>query len=131
MTKTLTERIAERMGQREPSSYQRNRAAFLALRSEIRTALEDGWSMRAIWETLHAEKRLAFGYDAFTVYVKKLIKQPNPAVQSSSKPAVEPSKPPEKSGDGVAGQVDTGPVVGKAELPSFRHNPNRDKKDLI
>ena len=125
MSKTLSERIADRMGsRRKPSTSQRNRAAFLALRNEIRPALDDGWSMRAAWETLYAEKRIAFGYDAFTRYARKLIKPPPWAPQTPAPHAIT-------DGADASGQAEKGPVVGSAELPRFHHNPNRDKKELI
>lgn len=119
--KNLSDRIAERMKQRGRYPAHRNRAVFLALREEIRAALSDGWSIRAVWETLHGEQRIAFGYDAFTAYVNKLIRAPAGTVSSPS--VGHPHRTPVRPLDG--------PVIGASELPSFTHNPHRDPKDVI
>jgi Family of unknown function (DUF5338) len=50
-----------------------NRAAFLALRDEVKQALDDGWPIKEIWETLHEEGGIAFSYTVFCRYVKRLI----------------------------------------------------------
>lgn len=131
-TKTLSERIAERMSTRTPSPGHRNRAAFLALREEIHAALDEGWSIRVVWETLHEEKRIAFGYDAFTEYVRKLIRQApaRPIASPAALPApiVDGRQASASAGDARASD---GPKVGASELPSFKHNPHRDRKDVI
>ena len=130
--KTLTERIAERARTRTPTRSHRNRAAFLAMRDEVRSALDEGWSIKVVWETLHEENRIGFGYDAFTRYVHKLIyKAPEPATKEpATKPeAGGPTKPAKPNQSAVT--APDGPKVGSSELPSFRHNPNRDPKDVI
>ena len=55
--KTLSERIAARAVEKKPllSNKKQNRAIFLALRPEIIQALNDGWPVKDIWETLRAE----------------------------------------------------------------------------
>lgn len=129
--KTLSERIAERMSTRTPSLGHRNRAAFLALREEIRSALGEGWSIRVVWETLHEEKRIAFGYDAFTEYVRKLIRQaPARPVTSPATPAT-PTVDVRQASASTDARTPDGPRVGTSELPSFKHNPHRDPKDVI
>lgn len=58
------------------SRYAKNRAAFLALRDEIKQTLDDGWSVKEIWKTLHQEGKVTFGYHAFCRYVKRLAGAP-------------------------------------------------------
>ena len=50
-----------------------HRVAFLALREEIIVAINDGWKIMQIWETLHNQGKISFSYPTFTVYVNKLI----------------------------------------------------------
>lgn len=73
--KTLSERIAARV----KTKRSQNRAAFLALRSEIAQAMADGWPIKTIWQTLHEEGKVSFGYEAFINHVKRLIKAPSAA----------------------------------------------------
>lgn len=75
MKKNLSQRIAERVTQKQPNQKAKNRAAFFANKEEIEQALSDGWSMKLIWETLKEEKRIGFSYQAFTRHVKKAIKK--------------------------------------------------------
>ena len=73
MAKSLSARIAERIARKKPAGNVRNRAAFLALRGEVKQAMEDGWPVKTIWETLHDEEKVAFSYQAFRGYVNRLI----------------------------------------------------------
>ena len=72
----LSVRIAAREVAKKPSPYAINRAAFLALRQDIKDAMADGWNVMSIWETLHEEGKVSFGYEAFRKYVNRLILLP-------------------------------------------------------
>lgn len=76
MAKNLSERIAERMRNRKTNVGAQNRGTFLALKSEIADALDNRWPVRTIWETLHEEGKVTFGYQAFRNYVNSLILAP-------------------------------------------------------
>lgn len=80
MGKSLSERIAAKtLKKKLPLSHgdqNQNRAVFLLLRQEIKQALDDGWPMRSIWEILHEEGKVTFGYDSFRRYTRRLIVSP-------------------------------------------------------
>jgi Family of unknown function (DUF5338) len=93
MQKNLSLRISERVRNNRSSRSARNMAAFLAQRDEISSALKDGWTVYQIWETLHAEQKIAASYNTFCGQVKRLIvKRERTAYQSSAAPSV-PSPP--------------------------------------
>ncbi|WP_074748752.1 TraK family protein [Nitrosospira multiformis] len=71
--KNLSYRILVRVESAKSTRNARNLAAFLSLRSEIETALKDGWALRHIWETLHEEGKIGFGYGAFCRRVNRSI----------------------------------------------------------
>src|SRR6266567_5288654 len=77
MEKSLSERIAARaIKKKSPISHSdenQNRAVFLTLRVEIKEALDDGWPMTSIWQTLYEEGKVTFGYDSFRRYTRRLI----------------------------------------------------------
>ena len=73
MGKSLSERIAARAANSKPSRRAQNRGAFLALRSEVEQALDDGWPVKTIWETLHQEGKVTFSYQSFRGYANRLI----------------------------------------------------------
>lgn len=70
--KTLSERIAST---RTKTAYapHANRAIVIALRTDIQGALNDGWSVLAIYKTLYEEGRLTFSYQAFRRHVNRLL----------------------------------------------------------
>lgn len=71
MTKKLS--LSERISAHQtPSLRSRSQlAAILGLRDEIQLALNDGWSRKAIWETLAAERAVNVGYHAFLAYLRR------------------------------------------------------------
>jgi hypothetical protein len=71
---SLSQRIAARaIAQSVGLSGRANRAVFLELRDEVQRAIEDGWSVLAIYSVLRSEGAVSFGYQAFRRYVKALI----------------------------------------------------------
>ena len=74
MAKTLSKRIAARMKKNDAGLKKSNRTIFLALRDQIEEALNDGWTVKVVWETLKEEGKVAFSYQAFNGYVNRLIK---------------------------------------------------------
>ena len=112
MAKNLSERIAERVKKDPGKSKRSNRMIFVALRGEIAKALNDGWTVKVIWETLREEEKVTFSYQAFNRYVKQLIKdQPPVRSEAASEAPEKPSKP-----DGIK---------------EFKFNANPKKEDLI
>lgn len=61
---------------KKPSRRAKNRATFLALRVDVKQALDDGWPVKSIWETLNEEGKIDFSYQSFRVYVNRLILTP-------------------------------------------------------
>lgn len=113
--KTLSERIAERV----KTKKSQNRAAFLALRSEITQALADGWPMKTIWQLLHEEGKVTFGYDAFINHVKRLIKSEQP-IQPTPVPTAKAAVSPLHQ-----------PKIVKTDLPGFKFNPIPNPEELF
>lgn len=129
MTRTegLSKRIGEEARAKKRTPAGRNRAAFLAVREEIRSALDDGWPIKAIWTTLRKEGAIDCGYDAFIRYVDRLISSAAPepapvarcqseAVDDSPVEARVQDAPPHKQTNAIAG---------------FNFQPSLKKEDLI
>lgn len=138
--KSLSERIAERaQKKKQPGRAGKNRAAFLAVRDEVRQALDDGWPVKDVWETLYAEGAIAFRYDAFIGYVKKLIRQPAtaaapsiPAVQEAPARPATPAKTPTAKPKPSPAPATPEPVVTKPNTPAgFSFDSTPRKEDLL
>ena len=95
---SLLEQIIED-AKKSPIKKDINRAAVLALRGEIKEALDQGWPMTRIWKVLHDRGSISFSYQAFTVYVNRLIlcddKQAKYPIRNSAKTAENPVKKPD------------------------------------
>ncbi|OQW86272.1 MAG: hypothetical protein BWK72_18025 [Rhodoferax ferrireducens] len=129
MAKSLSERIAARTVKKKPSRSAQNRAAFLALRVDIKQALDDGWPVKSIWETLHEEGKVDFSYQAFRGYANRLILSP---------PATEPPAPipaaviPEPGPSNPTKPASSKTAVKKPEPPAgFTFNSKPNKEDLL
>ncbi len=73
MSESLTKRVAQFMQDQPARRSGKGRVVVLALREEIRKALDDGWSVKAVWQTLRAEGSVQVGYHAFRRHVATLI----------------------------------------------------------
>ncbi len=89
----LSYRISLRVKDNRSSRNARNLAAFLAQRDEIRNALEDGWTVYQIWETLHAEQKVTTSYNTFCSQVNRLIIKREEALPKTKHAYQSPSPP--------------------------------------
>ena len=96
---SLSERIAQRVQSTKTNRARDNLLAFLALRDDIKKALNDSYTKKEIWETLRDEQKIAFGYISFTRYVNRLIlggdKQDKSTKMETSKTVEQPSHKPD------------------------------------
>jgi hypothetical protein len=125
MAKRLSVRIAERTGRKTASRNGRNRAAFLAVRTDVKQALDDGWPVKVIWETLHEEGKIAFSYAAFCRYVKRLVVGRRLEIGRDVAAGKKRKREPEEEG---FHSLDKNSTAG---LPSFTFNSTPKKEDLI
>ncbi|WP_089572876.1 TraK family protein [Escherichia coli] len=148
MAKSLSERIAERMSTKQPTQAGKNRAAFLAVRDEVKKALDDGWPVKVVWATLRDEGRIEFKYDAFIKYVNQLIRNTEPPTRPTAPAAQTTAKPAPKATTRSANnsqtpvpaatpKPETAPVPASTaseqsgKIPSFNFNPTPNKEDLL
>lgn len=72
MTYSLSERIAQSQVKKGNT---KNKVTFLALKQDIAEALDAGWPMKIIWDTLTEEGKISFSYKTFRLYTAKFIRQ--------------------------------------------------------
>lgn len=78
--------------QRTPSRGQ-GRHAFLTKRSEIKQALEDGYTAKEIWASLRKKGAMPLQYRTFMDYVNCYIKADEGNNQPQPRPATTPPQP--------------------------------------
>mgnify|MGYP000001612695 CR=1 FL=1 len=114
MRSSLSERIAKNQSNKKGTDNSKNKVAFLALKQDIASALLDGWSMKAIWETLSSEKSISFSYKTFCQYVLRFIEITHkPQTQENTR---EDEKDRSKSPN---------------EIRSFTFNPKPNLEELL
>lgn len=118
MVKKLSMRIAEEVGRKTPSRSGAYRAAFLAVRGDVKEALDKGWTVQSVWATLHKERKINFSYPTFCRFVRRLTPGRPLQMGSGKSPAVPP-----------AGPVTDDPT--STGLPVFGSNSTPKKEDLI
>lgn len=76
MSKSLTENIMTSKQGPKSTNARKNKVGFLAMREDIFEALEKGWSITIIWETLRDEGSFTATYNTFRLYVMKYLNGP-------------------------------------------------------
>lgn len=113
MAKNLSERIAERAKSKKMSPTSKNKVAFLALQKDIKLAIDDGWSIKDIWDTLIDEQKISFTYKTFRIYVNQYI-------------LVKPNEPVVNQPDTKASEQTSAPLQ-----TNFIFNPTAKAEDLL
>jgi hypothetical protein len=128
MGKTLSERVATRAANKKSSRGARNRGAFLALRSAVEQALDDGWPVKTIWETLQEEGKVTCSYQAFRGYTNRLILSRAEAREAAGL-GQDGNVLPAQGGPTIHGMRDQKSTPGSIGGFKFESEPN--KEDLL
>ncbi|KTC89281.1 TraK family protein [Legionella cincinnatiensis] len=121
MKKSLTENLTTSKQVQQKTNSRKNKVEFLALREDISEALEKGWSITIIWETLRDERSFTATYNTFRLYVLKYLKGQKPGysrndlLEHRAKQLVEKSPMKKES----------------TPIPSFTFSPKRNPEDLF
>lgn len=125
----LTERIAARKLKNKPSQAAINNALFLALKAEIKEAMDDGHNVFCIWETLHEEEKLKFSYETFRKYVKRIIHSPSDSAKQQMDPVAINTGNTNTAQKSTKKEEVTQPK--NSGIPGFVYNPIPNKEDLF
>ncbi|WP_133140257.1 TraK family protein [Legionella genomosp. 1] len=121
MKKSLTENIMTSKQSQQRTSARKNKVTFLAMREDISEALEKGWSITIIWETLRDEGSFTATYNTFRLYVLKYLNgqklgySPKDSVGAGTNRSVENQSSRKRD----------------ITIPSFTYNPIPNMKDLL
>jgi len=132
MTKTYSEQLGEWVKKKESTQRDKNLVAFLAVRDDVKMAVEAGYAVKTIWANMHELKRIEFGYDTFLNYVNRLIRR------------TQKNKPASSAEQKLAATIDYNDTPPKADvniptekmarqntLPEFTFNPVPNREELI
>lgn len=76
--KNIEKELHDWLNTLKPASHPRARklASFLAIKQEIEAAIQQGYSVKAIWEFMTEKGKTTYCYQSFLGQVKKHIKHP-------------------------------------------------------
>jgi hypothetical protein len=133
MTKSYPEQLAEWVTRREKAATpDRHLAAFLAVKNDVKAALETGWAVKTIWAHMVEHQRIVFSYETFRIYVNRHLRR------SPGATALVPADLPAQSSQVTQQQGirSTTPARTRQSKPpessaGFTFNPAPNKEDLI
>jgi hypothetical protein len=118
MGKNYPDQLGDWVRQRATTTRDKNLVAFLAVRDDVRAALDSGYAAKTVWSNLHESKRIAVSYTAFLRYVRKFIQQQTEVPASRQAPTVPTEAP--------ARHIDR-----PAKPAGFVFNPTPKKEELL
>ncbi|HGF0427567.1 TPA: TraK family protein [Legionella pneumophila] len=121
MNNSLIKKMMTKDSSKPKSTAGKNKVAFLVLRDEISEALAKGWSMTAIWETLHDEENFTASYNTFRLYILKYLNGQMPGYGQKESINQRHKKQESK----------LLPEKKTASIPSFTYNPIPDPEKLL
>jgi hypothetical protein len=98
----------------------RNFVQFLLVWPEVKTALNDGWSLSRIWRVLSNQGKIGIGYKGFSYHIRKQQKKESRQIrrleneESPSQKGLSPSASVEKPKNGEQSKKD--PWAGKPNV---------------
>lgn len=131
------EELAARIEKRAAKKRRQDAAAvaFLAVRADVKAAMDAGYAVSTIYEDMHEIGRVKCSYETFRKHVQRFIK----AVPEPSRPPA-PSAVPEKGTQptpqerGSKARAPKAPEPKKSEqagIAGFKFNPKPNKEDLL
>ena len=121
MKKYLTENITTSKQSQQRTRARKYKVEFLAIREDISEALEKGWSIIAIWETLKVEGSFTATYNTFRLYILRYLNGQKPGYEQ--KVAIE-QRPKQLAENHPNKKKPT-------HIPSFTFNPIPNPKELL
>ncbi|MFP1883512.1 TraK family protein [Lonsdalea quercina] len=109
------------------------RVVFLAIREDVKNAIEAGYSLTTIWEHMHETGRVTTTYETFRRHVRRYIDERKRAVavsEAASKKKCLRAEPSPKKESVIpdAPSVEKDPSTNPgSQLPTFNFNPGKKK----
>lgn len=108
----------------------KNLVAFMAVRDDVKLAIDAGYAVKTVWANLRETGRINLGYKTFLNYVRRCLGPfPEPAVASPVRPAttVAAEAPPSRKSNPVKTPTRVMPLA----MPGFVYNPVPNKEELL
>lgn len=121
MVTSYTDQLAKWVKEKKATPRNKNLVAFLAVRADVKEAIDAGYPVKTVWENMHELKRIEFGYDTFLNYVNRHIRDS----QETRKTSPIESKSPDEA------TQQTTKTTKPGALPGFTFNPVPNAEELF
>lgn len=128
MAKSYPEQLGEWVKKRQSTKRDKNLVAFLAVKNDVRAALDAGYAVKTIWANMLDTKRIEFGYDTFLNHVNRLIRRPQAARTTRTETKSTATANNDTKSKTSKKQKTTTPPSSQA---GFVFNPKPNKEDLF
>ncbi len=122
------------------SSANTARVVFLAIRDDVKSAIDAGYSLTTIWEHMHETGRVSTTYETFRRHVKRYINVQKPSAYVADNASVQTAGVKKESQKAGASQKKTVvpermpvernvPAPSGSQLPAFHFNPGKKRNN--
>jgi hypothetical protein len=130
MSKTYLEVLGAWVKRRDSSKRDANLVAFLAVRKDVKAAVDAGYPVKTVWTQLHEAKKVTYGYETFLNYVNRFIRR---VPVETANEAVAQAAVKETARKLTPGKKPTPrpPTKPPEAIPGFTFNSSPKKEDLL
>lgn len=138
----LSKRIIEVADVDKKFNRRLNLSVFLSLIPQINNAIQDGWSIKFIWETLSKDKKIHIGYRMFLRMVKQhtnyspdtdngIISQKQEGSEKELKESSTDDQKPEQKPDRINVTSESSEYPATGNPKGFEWSTDYDVKDFL
>lgn len=130
MAENFSNQLAQWVEQRGLQRSDKNLVAFMAVRDDVKLAIDAGYAVKTVWANLRETGRINLGYKTFLNYVRRCLgPSPEPAAASPVRPATTEAAAAPQSRE--SNPVNTPTRVMPLAMPGFVYNPVPNKEELL
>ena len=140
MAEDFSNQLAQWVQHRGLQRSGKNLVAFMAVRDDVKLAIDAGYAVKTVWANLRETGRIDLGYKTFLNYVRRCLgPSPDPAAASPVRPTVAPvatvsalaavaaAAPPSRESNPVKTPTRVLPLA----MPGFVYDPVPNKEELL
>ncbi len=130
MAEDFSNQLAQWVEQRGLQTSDKNLVAFMAVRDDVKLAIDAGYAVKTVWANLRETGRIDLGYKTFLNYVRRSLgplPDPEAGPVRPAVAAVAAAAPPSRE----TNPVKTPARVLPLEMPGFVYNPVPNKEELL
>lgn len=126
MTTSYPEQLGEWVKRRRSSKGASPVASFLAVRDDVKAAVDAGYPVKTIWTQMYESQCVNVSYDTFIRYVNRYIN--NPGSTAPARNAVKTIEPVQEAKKYTAARLEP---IRPGRVAGFTFNSDPKKEDLI